>query len=309
MNTLRKAIDLKPLTNMNATQSLVFSHLFGNKGRNFTTDTLVEKLGGSIIPEDTKKSDLEKVTKSAKSKVTKALKFLHEAGIIQLTKGEDKKEIKGSYVMPAYNITDLGEEIQNSVGGKAHTTLTANPNHIFYKGDPILYMPHPLSPEYKAGQRVAVATVKKYHVNEEGFLYLNCEKGPEYDADGKEKKRKTFSVKASGAQLIDEKIPEGAVECVFYKKGSGLQAPVLNEVPDLSKGRHVLFFSNIHSPKAKEFTQQLAGMKVKNLVEINTDHQVAICKEFNIRFAPTIVIVENGKEVERITNKITKVIK
>ena len=302
MNNVRE-INLKGIQNMNPQQALVFSHFYGRKGRAYTADSLLEKLEKNLIPEDTKTEGLEKAKKAAAKQVADACKFLLEAGVIEKSTKEGK-EVKGEFIMPAYGIEDLPEEKQIKIGDKIHTSLTANSSTVFYKGDGILYIPHPLSPEYKAGQRVCVGELKSFHVNEEGFVYLVLLKGQTFDKDGKPLKRKQCAVKGSKAQIVEKKIPKTAVECVTYKKSAGLKKPELVEMPDVSKGQHVILFTNIHSPSAVHMQQIVEGLvkakKLKNLVIINTDHQVAQCKDFKIRTAPTLVKVVDGKEVGRI---------
>lgn len=304
MNATRR-IDLKKIQNMNAIQALVFSYMFGRKGRTFTPETILEKNGKSLIPEGTKEADLEKANKKAIADIAAACKFLVDAGIVEVPVAEDKTPVAGSYRMPAYNIEDLPEEKQVKIGDKVHTSLTANSGQVYYKGDLILYMPHALSPEFKAGIRIAVGELKSFHVNEEGFLYLILLKKQEVDKDGKNLKRAQCAVKASKAQLLDLAIPKGASKCVTYKKKAGLKEPELQALPDTSKGKHAIFFTNIWSPNAVHMGQIVDGIKaqLKNttVTVINTDHQVSECAQFNIRTAPTIVVLDNGKEVERIT--------
>ena len=288
MSNLVKVVDLKAIQNMNANTSIVFGYFFSRKGRTLTAEVIAQKVEGDL----------------SKPKVSAAIRVLKKAGVVN--------EADGGWVMPALEISDLDEARQLGIGDKVHTTLTANPETVFYKGDTILYKPHPLSVEGKAKVMVAAGEVKSFHVNEEGFVYLIVLKGQTFDADGKPLKRKACAVKASMAQLFSNEIPAKAVECVTYKKAAGLVKPELVEMPDVSKGDFVIFFTNIHSPKAKEFGQILEGMKKgmkSTFVEINTDHQVSICKHYNIRTAPTVLIIKDGKEVQRITDKIEKVIK
>ena len=302
MNNVRK-IDLKRIKNMNDQQALVFSHFHGRKGKSMSTEAILEKLEKNLIGEDIKEADLEKAKKSALKNVKDACKFLNEAGIIEKSKKEGK-EVENEFTMPAYNIEDLPEEKQIKIGDKVHTSLTANSSTVFYKGDAILYIPHPLSPEYKAGQRVCVGELKSFHVNEEGFLYLVLLKPQRFDSEGKPLKRKQCAVKGSKAQLVDEVIPKGAAECVTYKKLASLKKPELQEMPDVSKGTHVILFTNIHSPNAVHMGQITDGLvkakKLKNLTVINTDHQVTECSTYKIRTAPTLIKVVDGKEVARI---------
>ena len=302
MNNVRE-INLRAIQNMNPEQALVFSFFHGRKGRAYTADSLLEKLEKNLIPEDTKKADLEKAKKSAKSSVKAACKFLLEAGVIEKSTKEGK-EVEGEFIMPAYHIEDLPEEKQIKIGDKIHTSLTANSSTVFYKGDGILYIPHPLSPEYKAGQRVCVGELKSFHVNEEGFVYLVLLKPQRFDSEGKPLKRKQCAVKGSKAQIVEKKIPKTAAECVTYKKSAGLKKPELVEMSDVSKGTYVVLFTNIHSPNAVHMQQIVDGLvkakKLKNLTVINTDHQVSECKQYNIRTAPTLIKVVDGKEVGRI---------
>jgi hypothetical protein len=303
MNELRSQIDLKKVSKLTNEQVLVFGHMFGNKGRNFTAETITEKLSKELIPSDTKAADMEKAKEKATKTVEDAFKALKSAGIIESTVGEGDKVVEGSYVLPAYKIDDLPEEKQILIGGKEHTTLTQNPNIVFYKGDGVLYMPHALSPEGKAGQKVGVAKVRSFHVNEEGFLYIIGEKPAQLDKEGKPMKPKTCAIKASKAQLMDTKIPEGAAECVTYKKAAGLQKPELADLSNIDKGDKVLFFNNIWAPNAVHMGQIITGLAKKatgSIVNVNTDHQVAVCSRFNIRTAPTLIRLKDGKEVGRI---------
>lgn len=307
MNALRSIIDLKAVKNMSNLQTLVFSFLFGRKGRGFSADSIAEKIKGGLIPEDTKKEDLEKVTKGISKDIKEALIFLQKSGVIEPNVKEGKP-VEGEYIMPSYNIEDLPEEKQIGIGEKVHTALTANPDYVYYKGDGILYMPHPLSPEFKSGIRVAVGELKSFHVNEEGFVYLIVLKAQKVDKDGKNLKREQCAVKASKAQLVDTKIPEAVTECVTYKKSAGLKPPAaLSDTSTIDKGEKVLFFTNIWSPNAKHMTQIVDGLvkakKIKgDLVVINTDHQVKDCAKYNIRISPTLIRVKDGKEISRIEN-------
>jgi len=305
MNTVRK-MDLKKLVNLNPVESVVFSHFFGNKGRNFKVEALLEKLEKHLIPKDTKATELEKTKAKASADIKAACESLIKIGVIQ-TPEKEGKAVEGEFTMPAYEIADLEQEKQVFIGDKVHTTLTANPNQVFYKGDGILYMPHPLSPERKSGIRVAVGELKSFHVNEEGFLYLILLKARTTDKDGKEQKRGQCAVKASQAQLVSEEIPKGAGLAVTYKKKAGLKEPALQEMPDVSKGRHVILFGNIWGPNAQHMAQIVDGLaKAKKisgaLTTINTDHQVSICETYKIRTAPTLVVIENGKEVSRLVD-------
>lgn len=304
-----KNLNLSAIKGMNNEQTQVYAWFHGNKGRSASATSLLEKLANKFV--DAEAKDKAKAEKLAKLKIEKAMEFLREAGVITKTVKEGK-EIDGEFTMPALEIVDLDDNNQILIGDKKHTSLTANPNQIFYKGDNVLYDAHPLSPEFKSGKRICVGEVKSFHVNEEGFLYLEVLKSQEVDKDGKNLKRKTCAVKASKAQLVDQKIPTAASKCVTYKKAAGLKEPSLMEMPDVTKGNHVIFFTNIHSPKAKEFGQIIEGMKAgmkSTLTIINTDHQVSECIKFGIRNAPTVLIIKDGKVVETIINKIDKVIK
>jgi len=286
MKTLVKNsnLDLKVLVNLKNEETLVFGQFYSRKGSVLTTDKLIGYMG------------LEGVSSSKKGQITKACKVLADAGIINV--------VETGFVMPAYETVDLDETRQLGIGGKVHTTLTANPNQVFYVGDAVLYMPHPLSQEYKSGQRVSIGEVKSFHVNEEGFLYLIVLKASEVDVDGKMMKRKECAVKASQAQLLDSKIPEVVKTGITYKKAAGIVAPELNDMPDLAKGRHILFFNNVWNSDAKHMSQVIDGLvKAKKvagkLTVINTDHQAVECKAHNVRIAGTLVVIENGKEIAR----------
>ena len=302
MNTTRAIINLAALRGLTQEQSSIFALFFGQKGRYFNNEKILEKLKDSLIPADTKEEDKAKAETAAKGRITRTFKILEDAGVINPKVDQPKGEAV-EYKMPEYDIKDLSEERQLLIGGKAHTTLTSNSETCFYKGDVLLYLCHPLSPEYKKGQRIGTATLKDYHVNEEGFLYGIVTKPIMVEGE----KAKTCAVKLSQAELLDRAIPEGAVECVKYKQKASLTRPEIKALPDMTKGVHVLFFNAAWSPASLHMKQILSTLvetkelKGKmDLHSVNTDHQVPVGKEYNIRTCATLVVVKNGKETARL---------
>ena len=303
MNKTRAIVNLAAVRAFNQKQSSIFSIFFGQKGRFFTTDKVFEKVGAQLTAdnEDTSEEGVDKAEKAAKALITKTINAMVDANIIEQKADQaasDPKEFK----MQEYDIKDLKENQQVQIGGKEHTTLTANATTVWYNGDVILYMCHPLSPEYKAGQRIGTATLKDFHVNEEGFLYGIVTKPVMVEGE----KAKTCAVKLSQAQLLDEAIPEGAKECVKYKQKAGLTKPTLVPVGDISKGVHLLSFNAVWSPEGVQMDQILEGLEDSPLKGkytrhiVNTDHQVDECKTYNIRTAPTLILVKDGAEVARM---------
>ena len=303
MNTTRAIINLSALRGLNQEQSSIFALFFGQKGRYFNNEKILDKLKGSLMPaEDIKEGEEPKAEKAAKGKITRALKILVDAGVIHQKEDQPASEAK-EYKMQEYDIKDLGEERQLLIGGKAHTTLTSNSETVFYQGDLLLYMCHPLSPEYKAEQRIGTATLKDYHVNEEGFLYGIVTKPVMVEGE----KAKNCAVKLSQAQLLDEAIPEGAKECVKYKQKASLTKPELKALPNMEKGTHLLFFNAAWSPNSLHMKQILEGLfktkEIKGKMEmhsVNTDHQVDEGKAYNIRTCATLIVIKNGKETGRL---------
>jgi hypothetical protein len=307
MNTTRAIIDLRAIRNLNQVESMIFSIFFGQKGRYFTTEKIFEKIGEHLV--DKEAEDAAKEEKAAKSKITRAINKLVEANVV-VQKAEQPASEPKEFTIPEYDIKDLREEQQILIGGKEHTTLTANGETVHYGGDVILYMCHPLSPEYKAGQRIGTATLKDFHVNEEGFKYGIVQKPVMKEGE----KPKSCAVKLSQAQLLDVAIPEGAKEVVKYKKKANLTKPELQTLPNLEEGSHVLFFNAIWSPTGNHMSQILEGLKENSkelkdmsLTSVNTDHQVDACKAYVIRTAPTLVVVKDGKEVSRMEGFPTNV--
>lgn len=311
MNKQRAIVNLVAIRNFNQKESLIFSQFFGQKGRFFTTEKMFEKVGDNLVDasdEDDEEATAKKQT-AAKALITRTIKKLVEANIVE-QKADQPKSEDPEYKMPEYNISDLKEEQQVMIGGKEHTSLTANATTVFYKGDVILYMCHPLSPEYKNGQRIGTATLRDFHVNEEGFVYGIVTKPVMKEGE----KAKTCAVKLSQAQLLEQAIPADAKECVKYKQKAGLTKPTLVELGDVSKGVHLIDFNAIWSPEGNEMNQILEGIeKVKGLEgkftrhSINTDHQVETCKQYNIRTAPTLIMVKDGEEVARMEGLPTDV--
>ena len=302
MNNTRAIVNLSAIRTFNQRESLIFSIFFGQKGRYYTNEKLMDKVGAILIGE-VEEAEKEKAEKAAKSFITKTINKLVEAGIVSAKVDQPKGEAI-EYKMPEYDIKDLAEEQQLLIGGKAHTTLTSNGDTVHYGGDVILYMCHPLSPEYKAGQRIGTATLKDFHVNEEGFKYGIVTKPVMVEGE----KAKTCAVKLSQAELLDRAIPEGAKEVVKYKQKASLTRPTLVAIPTLTEGKHILYFNAVWSPAGNQMSQILNTLvetkEIKgkaSFTPVNTDHQVDVCKEYNIRQAPTVIVVENGKEVSRLS--------
>jgi len=305
MNKTRAIVNLSAIRTLTQEQSAIFSIFFGQKGRFYTTDKMFEKVGANMMPDPEKREegDEDKVTKAVKTKITKTINLLVTAGVIE-QKADQAKSDTAEFKMPEYDIKDLNEEQQLLIGGKAHTTLTANGNAVHYSGDVILYMTHPLSPEYKAGQRIGTGTLKHFHVNEEGFKYGIITKPVMVEGE----KTKICAVKLSQAQILDLAIPEGAKECVKYKQKAGLTKPTLVPIGDTKKGTHLLNFNAVWSPAGNQMDQILTGLAESPLKgkftqhNVDTDHQVDECKAHNIRIAPTLILIKDGVEVGRMEN-------
>jgi len=296
MNTTRAIINLSEVKNFNQNESFIFSIFFSEKGKSFSKDLLLKKVSETMIQGD---KDEVKETKRVKALITKVVNKLIATGIISKNESESKSDTD-TFKMESYDIKDLEENRQLLIGGKAHTSLTSNGSMVVYKNDTILYMTHPVSQEFKLGQRVGTGVIKDFHINEEGFRYAIVTKPAVDDA-----KPKTCAVKLSQAQLLDTEVPVSASECVKYKSKAGLTKPTIVPVGNCKKGNHILFFNAEWSDKGLQMTQMLKGMgkvlKGVTIHPINTDHQVDVSIAFNIRFAPTLVIIKDGKEVARLT--------
>lgn len=310
MNTERARVNFIALRDMTQVQGAIFGIFWGNKGRAFDTDKLYEKLTGELTDEEAAKEDADKEEKRVKRAITAGIKFLTDSNTIILKENEDKKAPK-AYLMEEYNITDLSEDAQLGLQGKVHTTLTKNSETIFFKGDGIVYMPHPGSVEGKAGKKIAVGTIKNYHVNEEGFLYANIIKPiPEGSPEGT--KAKGGAVKLSKVQLLDMAMPEGTPEvCVTYKKQANTKAPAITPMGDTSKGSHIVFVKALGSPGSLQVSQVLAGLeKAKQLKgatvhTIDSDHQPEVVKGLNLRSNASLILIKDGKEVARQVGPIS----
>ena len=304
MNKTRAIVNLSAIRGFNQKESMIFSIFFGQKGRYYTNEKLMDKLGANLMGEIAEgEGEAEKAEKAAKTLITKTINKLVEANIVMAKVDQPKGEAV-EYKMPEYDIKDLNVEQQLLIGGKAHTTLTANGTTVHYNGDVLLYMCHPLSPEYKAGQRIGTGTLKDFHINEEGFKYGIITKPVMVEGE----KAKTCAVKLSQAELLERAIPEGAKEVVKYKSKASITKPELTALGDLSKGTHLILFNAAWSPQGLQMGQIVEGLLKTPMAEkftahqINTDHQVAECKQFNIRTAPTLIMVVDGTEVSRMEN-------
>jgi thioredoxin-like negative regulator of GroEL len=72
--------------------------------------------------------------------------------------------------------------------------------------------------------------------------------------------------------------------------------------------KQVLYFSAGWCSACKGVTQiveQLVSTKSIPVNQINIDYDVSSVEEYKIKSVPTIVILENGKEIKRYTGSIT----
>jgi thioredoxin 1 len=304
---IRNKFSLYEISKLTEEEILLFSYFFSNKGRYFTVEKVIKKLRETKV--NTKRlrgEKLEAALSAREAEISEGVKaafpVLEKAGLIQKNTEKGTAEWK----MEAYDVQDLPGEQQILIGDKEHTSLTENSQLVLYKGDRVMYMYHALSQQYKDGLRIGEGTVKSYHINEDGFVYVIIEEPiPEGAPEGT--KAKTPAKRNTMIELRSMDIPEGAVECVTYKKKAGLKAPELFPMPDISSGSHVLFFTaewsskGLHMKQLLESLTEAKELKGKfELTQINTDHQVQSCKEHNIRYAPTLILFKDGKQVTRI---------
>lgn len=309
MNKTRAKINLIAVNALSDRAKVLFNLFFSSKGRNFDRDKLLEKCKDSFY-EDKEDSEKEADQKKAKARVTKTINELVAAELIVEVapkEGATPKELK-DYAMEAYDISDLPAEMQLGIGGKVHTTLTANSSRVPYVGQEVVMKNHPLSKLGKAGVPVTVGHIKNWHINEEGALYANVYLP--LAADAKEgAKRETCAKKVSTLQFISDEIPTEANVGVTYKKKANLKEPTLIPFPEMKgrKGVDLIEFNAAWSPYGVHLGQILDSLTKEgplkgkfNRTTINTDHQVEDCKRFNILHAPTMILFKDGKEVGRM---------
>jgi thiol-disulfide isomerase/thioredoxin len=293
----RQIANLIVLSALSAQAQSVYDTMKKSKGKNFTSETLAEKL-----PETDEKE------------LTAAITSLVDSGLIE--KNTDKDDAFLGYVFPKAESTALAAEADNTIGGKSHTSRTANSNLVIYQGETVAFKAHTLSPEAKAGQLVQFGTVRRTHLNEQGFQYFNLDK---LNAEGE--KVGTCAKKSSGIILVDENnqpyadpssapIPEGVKAVIGLKKAAGLEKPSTVDCAPIDvesmKGSAVIVFTGEGSPASRAMQSTIEKVVAEYsgsilVVEVDAYWNARLAAQMAVREVPTVVAIKDGSVSDRIS--------
>ena len=294
MNTSRNQINLAVLSTLTPLQTALFRLFFSAKGVNFTEEK-IKTLLTTRIP-------AEKLEESIAA-IPAELLALESLGIITRKANADLSA-GIIWLMEPYNTADLPTEQQIMKDGKITTALTANGETLPYVGMEVLYLNHPLSPEYIAGEFIGRGTIKNYHPNEIGMVYCVIDKAQSADEIAANKKVTKCAKRLSNLYFVGNELPTVGVNGCTVKKNAGYEAVLVNVIPDLAKGATILAFNNRWSEKAKHMNQIIesvsAALPGVLVHKIDTDWQVADCIKYQVRKSPTLIAVKDGVEVGRL---------
>lgn len=225
-----------------------------------------------------------------------------------VVKGDKKDELE-TFLVQKSTAQDLPAEKQLGIGGKVHTTRTANPDILNYVGERIQFPYHSLSKQYKAGVKAGYGVVKNWHTNEEGFKYVIV--GNEDGSQCAKKSSSLLLVDATGtpyANQADAPTPTENFQIgVRYKKGAEdfVTHYEQEEFPTINDGLKVIFVFTTWSPNSKLASKLVESYKETltdgvELVQIEADNYPSFTAKAGLRTVPAMLFVNNGNIVETV---------